>query len=561
MQWRIPVGGAETESGVPLTHGIHPGAAALMAAQEVIGQFEIPGQVELRFKGLRRVSGRGQHGMTDGTVSIVGMAKTMSGIRVHFDIPMIVKNGRLLEPATIIHEGALRVLAQSTFDDILGRGTFSRPNLCRNTMYSPPPERAEEDEMRQKPWETMVRGTIFDIVPKRASKAELIKAAVHGTRIAQTTYPSDVVHNAPTQRPWNPDKVRTQQPTQNDRPPLGSEPMVPELATPEPVMCSQCKLRFEAPYGRGQAQCPRCKSRHVSHRTAGDVIDFDKAKGDLPRRAPEPEKKWDIAPDRPKMPAKQRALDTHMKTLPRADIDQPSQLPGEDTSHVTPLQLQHGDVYVTSSNVAVSKMGPGGGAQRLPAGVTFEVTGVKDLGDTKLVAIKADGQVWYTYESDLLGHIRQAAVSQPSGYEAWVQQNKRAVEQAAMQFVHQGMDHGQAWREGVKQLRGQQGLDVPPDRMIPFPGAAHTVTSRHADVEPACAEVQEAEREESLHAGTRKRTTRKLDVKDRGGATYTLTKGTRVTVLKDMGQDGRAYLVTDADGTRFVVPGDALGVC
>tara|TARA_Y100000296_G_C4946750_1_gene144216 strand:- start:67 stop:510 length:444 start_codon:yes stop_codon:yes gene_type:complete len=71
-------------------------------------------------------------------------------------------------------------------------------------------------------------------------------------------------------------------------------------------------------------------------------------------------------------------------------------------------------------------------------------------------------------------------------------------------------------------------------------------------------DVQDAEQDEKIHAGDKKKITKKLEVRDRGGCMYTLSKGTSVTVVRDMGADGEQYLVSDKDGAEYVVPGDAL---
>lgn len=270
LQWSIKDQG-ENDSGIPLTHGQHPGTAGLMAVGDALSALDIPAGFTVRFKGMSRTSGRGAHGMSDGIITVSATARSETGINVHFDIPMIVKNSRLLEPSVIIHDGTIRVLAQSTLDELLGRVTFTCPLPTRNSLFSPPPAREEEAQLQQRPWQTMTRGTKYDVTPKRVgermrAKRNDIQAALRGYHAQQRA------HDQPTR--IEPGRIENthlyeDQPTERfdtARPPLvgpsGLE--VPELATAEPLTCTQCKTQFEGPYGRENAACPQCGSRHTS---------------------------------------------------------------------------------------------------------------------------------------------------------------------------------------------------------------------------------------------------------------------------------------------------------
>ena len=289
LQWQLD-DASEQVPGIPLTHGMHPGTAALQAAGTALSQLSIPGGYKLNYRGMSRSSGRGQHGMTDGTIVVTADLKTLSGIRVQLDIPMIVRQGRLLEPSVFFHEGYPRIIAQSTLDSILDRGTFSRPQLARSHMYSSPPSLDEERAVAAKPWQPMVRGTPFDVSPRRVAKQSAIRAAMLGVQAQQQRDTTWYDRPGPSGAPSfgeAPTHIRSPSdflfgdmdlPEQEQHPLLGqtqepayppmlsgdSDVEVPELAAPEPIVCPQCRYSYEAPYGQEFAICPRCRVKHMA---------------------------------------------------------------------------------------------------------------------------------------------------------------------------------------------------------------------------------------------------------------------------------------------------------
>lgn len=189
LKWYL---GADSEDGTAIRAGEHPGTAALSVAGATLAQFDMPSGYNIQYKGMSRTSGRGQHAMDEGTITVGVIAPARSGIKAYFDIPLIVKNSRIIDPSVLMHQGLPRILAQSTFDDIFGQKEFHAPPADRSTMFSPPPSKEEAQEIRERPWTTVRRRTVFDVMPKRSN----IQAAIRGY-----TTEEDVRHAQYTRAP------------------------------------------------------------------------------------------------------------------------------------------------------------------------------------------------------------------------------------------------------------------------------------------------------------------------------------------------------------------------
>lgn len=130
---------------------MHPGAAAVQYAREALTEFQVPSQINLKYAGMKRKSGSGAHRMSEGVVWVDGSFRSMSGVQHHFDVPIIVRQGHMVYPEVIVHNGRPRIMAQSTFDDIAGTGEIYRDDPDRKHMYAPPPNAHDEERRKQQP--------------------------------------------------------------------------------------------------------------------------------------------------------------------------------------------------------------------------------------------------------------------------------------------------------------------------------------------------------------------------------------------------------------------------
>lgn len=114
------------------------GTQSVKLVRELLDQFRLPTSPKLGYSGVRNVhTAAGSTNLEDGVVTIHAHLRTFSGVNVDFDVPVEIRHGELLEPSIIVHDGLPRVIAQSTFDEIVKDNTFYEEPPLR-TMYAPP---------------------------------------------------------------------------------------------------------------------------------------------------------------------------------------------------------------------------------------------------------------------------------------------------------------------------------------------------------------------------------------------------------------------------------------
>ena len=119
----------------------HPAPVCINVVRAALGEVQLPSPPTLRFARMQRKAGSGAHHITDGVVWVQASWRTSRGVQQHADIPVAIVDSYALPPELLIHDGQLRVIAQSSIDDITARATtFARDN-DREHMYSAPPPR------------------------------------------------------------------------------------------------------------------------------------------------------------------------------------------------------------------------------------------------------------------------------------------------------------------------------------------------------------------------------------------------------------------------------------
>jgi hypothetical protein len=93
----------------------------------------------VRFGGLKALRFEPDGSIRDGEVLINASLQTYSGIRAHFTLPVLIRNGQVLEPSVLINDrGQVRILAQSSIDAVQDRGVFWQKIDPRGHLFSPP---------------------------------------------------------------------------------------------------------------------------------------------------------------------------------------------------------------------------------------------------------------------------------------------------------------------------------------------------------------------------------------------------------------------------------------
>jgi hypothetical protein len=75
--------------------------------------------------------------ITDGMIKINAVINTLMGHRASIDIPVIVKDKNIIEPAVFFYDGTPYVMCKPAFDQLVKRGTLER-DVASRSLYSPP---------------------------------------------------------------------------------------------------------------------------------------------------------------------------------------------------------------------------------------------------------------------------------------------------------------------------------------------------------------------------------------------------------------------------------------
>lgn len=164
------------------------GVKAVELVRDVFDKYNLPAMPKLSYSGLRggRTAANSSK-LVDGVVTVHAAFRTSSNVQIGLDIPIEIVNGEMLEPSVIVHNGSPRIIAQSTFDDIVERNTHFE-NMPVREMYSQP----IDQHLAKQLYKDRVR------VPRRnpgmfsvQGARENLRAAINGTAM-----------KAEWQKPW-----------------------------------------------------------------------------------------------------------------------------------------------------------------------------------------------------------------------------------------------------------------------------------------------------------------------------------------------------------------------
>lgn len=103
----------------------HPIAKALKAASYALAPFGLR-DLKLTYTGRR-----------DNVLVITAQAVNISGVNVDFEIPVAIKQNEAIRPEVIRHEGSIKLIARSTFADMLDRKAVWDEYTSMPKLFSP----------------------------------------------------------------------------------------------------------------------------------------------------------------------------------------------------------------------------------------------------------------------------------------------------------------------------------------------------------------------------------------------------------------------------------------
>lgn len=158
------------------------GVRAVALVREILDSYRLPGQPKLSYSGLRGgKTAQNSSRLQDGVVTVNANFRTHSNVGVSFDIPIEIHNGELQEPSVIVHDGLARIIAQSTFDNLVERNTVRDVLPVRELYSSPMPPDIARDAYANRIHMTRVNRGMFSV----GANKETLRRAMRGQTVAQ----------------------------------------------------------------------------------------------------------------------------------------------------------------------------------------------------------------------------------------------------------------------------------------------------------------------------------------------------------------------------------------
>lgn len=165
-----------------LPETVRKAVALTRSTLDELGEFPLPPTIEYQsVKSVRAAAGGTERNplIADGVVMLHARFVTKTGVRDSFDIPVLVKNGQVIQPSVMLHQGSMKVLAPSSVREIVAQGTFTQQAPPRS-QFGGPLQHAEIQQWnrieRDNKTHTRLNPGMFSV----SSARDLLRAAVHG---------------------------------------------------------------------------------------------------------------------------------------------------------------------------------------------------------------------------------------------------------------------------------------------------------------------------------------------------------------------------------------------
>jgi hypothetical protein len=135
---------------------------AIRLVSDFLATLVWPMMPQLVYKGVRTAARDEDTPVEDADAQVLIAAKitTVSGVRREVEVPVVVRNGKLLEPSVMMVDGVPRIIAQSLVDELTRGGTFRQSVDPRGNIYGPPMDREAHEHYLEQGDEFKVRDRV-----------------------------------------------------------------------------------------------------------------------------------------------------------------------------------------------------------------------------------------------------------------------------------------------------------------------------------------------------------------------------------------------------------------
>lgn len=143
------------------------GQAAISMVREILDQYSLPNRPNLGYSGIRAARLASNNKIDGGVITVHAEFRTRTGVNVGIDVPVEVREGQLIEPSVVVVNGSPRIIAQSTFDDIVSHNTFKEQARIRPIYSAPLTSEQNAAELEHRREQTRVNKGLFSASKNR----------------------------------------------------------------------------------------------------------------------------------------------------------------------------------------------------------------------------------------------------------------------------------------------------------------------------------------------------------------------------------------------------------
>lgn len=458
------------------------GLYAVQMAREVLDNFLLPNMPKLSYSGLRNAKvAKSNSKLEDGVITVFAEMKTQSGVICGFDIPMEIRAGELMEPSVIVVAGSPRILAQSSFDEMVSRGTIWEQPPVREIFSAPLSSASAKDQYSNRHKQKRVSPGMFSLGANR----QALKDAIAGRSITAQ---------------------------------VKSEPVGPD----EQAMNTRINdLSHKLDFGLGN----KSKNMLELQRLVQDRQNLRKRLG--PGMSPsvgqhEAQNRIPSSPITQSIP----------KLKSRPNRPSPQRDPGADEETQT-MRSEDWDVLQKKMNPPSS----------VPDMGTVTDRPAVDHGNTKTVMSPTPDQPTQQALPPSARNTQPGAGGRPNTMNMPTQ-----LRMPADMPTQSGQPAGTPATKSQRPVKRMTGAveDYDADDRHERPD----VDRNQQDED----HLDPAERSTNdLHAGQKATIKEALELKDRGGAVYDISKGSKCTIVRDLAGDNKAFVIRMDDGMEAIV--------
>jgi len=111
---------------------------AIAIVSDLLDSFGLPSKAKLNYLGTVKKATTKDGDIKDGILKVGAVISTLLGHKIAIDVPVIVRDKSLLEPAVFFYDGSPFVLCKQAIDQLIKRGTLDKAIAERRNLYSPP---------------------------------------------------------------------------------------------------------------------------------------------------------------------------------------------------------------------------------------------------------------------------------------------------------------------------------------------------------------------------------------------------------------------------------------